>query len=226
MFGKSTHPPLLAKTHLMEECNYETTKAEKNPEESRHMCFFNRYMLSTKAALFTSFAARACSFRYMAVFLASIGFAASKIGIMAGIAMFVRIAGNLVMPAIADRRGRHGQVLFLTCLLFTLCIFPLPWVEIVIRNPNERMLCLSSTQSLDCFKTKLFVVFAAFYALGCFFGFAIGSFIDTRTHQLVSICPIKTSYREQRVYGAIGFGLGPVIAGLFADYIPSPYMSE
>ena len=225
MNKESTRSLLLCEANT-EEHDHESAHDEEPIKEPSRGCRLNKHMLSTKAVYFTSSAARSSCYPFIAVFLTTAGFTATQIGILIALTVFAGIAGNCVLPAIADKTRRQGLILFIACLLFTLAIFPLPWVLKSMENEAKQMLCLSSPYKTNCYSSKLYGAMTSLYFSGSFFGYPMSSFIDTRTNQLISACPVETSYGEQRVYGAIGYGLGPVVAGLLVDQIHEPSMSE
>lgn len=186
----------------------------------------NRDMLPAKFSYIFLFSSIGCYHPYLVVFLKSIGISVSHAGVVVGIRMLVSCFASSCFNAIGDFTHRNMCIFWFLCIASTLMIFPLPWIAQDALSAVARKNCSGDsftgkainkdTLIANCHKNMLFFIMLAVNIVNAIFTQPIAPYLDPVVVALVKKKK-NISFTQQRIFGAVGFGIGALLAGIASD---------
>lgn len=195
----------------------------------------DKRMLFCKMGHFTFYSALGCCIPYMTIFFVSVGLSRKEAGFISGICFIFSALSSSLWGFLADYTKKRKLILIILCLLSTLIIVAKPLVVWKV-NKDYNSFCftnssmINSTASVEgCerkpFQSTLFAVVLVMYILLQCFCIPISSQLDALIMNIIK-CNPGTSFGNQRVFGAIGFGISSFLSGIAADNFSVPSFSN
>lgn len=211
-------------------------REEETEEEGGEWYDINTQMLSSKFAYFFQNAKDSCYLPYMILFLSSTGLTPQQAGTVNGVRFIGFIVGAPVWAVLADYTRRHTFVVLLLCLSSLLLMTALPFLSIPlsvgvggcgedygIRNMTNNFTTTAlppgdygTSEGVD-HGTLFAVMMLVTLVTSCFDGSTQG-FVDAGVIQKISTTTRKVSYGTQRLFGAIGYGVGAFASSLAMEW--------
>ena len=206
---------------------------EKNPKNCNPSRWIDRDMISVKLSFAFHCAALGAWYPFMLLFLISLDLDP----LMAGLILSLRsVASSLATPLwgfLSDYTGRKKIVLTTITIGLSATILVLPFVAVQLndftRNSssfNETLATNRKYCTTSCNDNRMFHGMLILFIIDGLFDHVINVFLDSGTMRAIDLHPKKPSFGNQRVFGAITFGVGSVAAGALADSFNHPYMSN
>ena len=220
-----------------ENCETDTLSIEEGIKETKVKNYI--YMLPSKLTYLFLWGLLYSYIPFLYVFFISVGLTASQAGLITGLRYLVSFIAGPVWAAIADYTSRHRLIYCLLCIGTIISIFPMPWIaewvnpkEHGITNQHEILNLTNSTFNLRNGKQnplssndKLFKVMLSLGLISAAFALPMLGYVDSVIIKIVRCCKQKTTYSNQRMFGAVGAGLFNLIAGVAADKYSNPKLS-
>ena len=210
---------------------------EDNPKKCYHCRWIDRDMIPVKLSYAFYFSAVGAWYPYIMLFLISLDLDP----LMAGLILSIHaITSSLATPLwgfLTDFTGRKKIVLTTITIGLSATLFALPFVAVQLNDftRNSSSLITQNNQTTttnekycttSCNDNRMFHGMLILFIMIGLFDHVINVFLDSNTMRAIELHPKKPSFGNQRVFGAITFGVGSVVAGALADSFNHPYMSN
>ena len=210
---------------------------DNDPKKCHPYRWIDKDMLTVKLGYAFHFAALGAWYPFMLLFLTSLDLNP----FLAGSILSLRaVASSLATPLwgfVSDFTGRKKTVMTITTLGLAATILPAPFVAVglndftrnsssLIDHNNQTSLTDGKYCTTSCGDNRMFHGMLVLFIATGFFDGVMPVFLDSNAMHAIESHSRKTSYGKQRVFGAITFGIGSVVAGAFADSFNHAYMSS
>ena len=206
---------------------------EKSTKNCHPRRWIDRDMVSVKLSFAFHYAAIGAWYPFMLLFLISLDLDP----LMAGLILSLRsVASSLATPLwgfLSDYTGRKKIVLTTITIGLSATILALPFVAVQLNDFTRNSSSLNQTLATNrkyctasCNDNRMFHgMLILFISIGLF-DLVTPGFLDANAMRAIEVNPRKPSFGNQRVFGAITFGIGSIVAGALADSFNHPYMSN
>ena len=209
----------------------------KNEEVTTRSFFKIEIRLIPAKLSFFLLNASACTMSFINVFLISIGLSASQVGLISAIGGVTKLFAGPIWGGLADCTSFHKLVFTTLSLLSFALMVPLPWIAMLINSLYaNKSLCENqgTSQDITLCQNKVFSIsgnilfYTMFFMLGTqsFFSSSLPNFLDAAVVNVDIGKNKEVNYGAQRLFGAVGAGIGTFIAGLAADHYNHPTLSR
>ena len=210
---------------------------EDNPKKCYHCRWIDRDMIPVKLSYAFYFSAVGAWYPYIMLFLISLDLDP----LMAGLILSIHaITSSLATPLwgfLTDFTGRKKIVLTTITIGLSATLFALPFVAVQLNDftRNSSSLITQNNQTTttnekycttSCNDNRMFHGMLILFIMIGLFDHVINVFLDSNTMRAIELHLKKPSFGNQRVFGAITFGVGSVVSGALADSFNHPYMSN
>ena len=194
----------------------------------------NLTMLPSKVAYFAMSVSMSSLEPFQNVFLRSVGFSPTRVGMLTGGRMIAQIIGCPLWSLVADKTGRHQTVLTVLTICALCLNFSQPWTARYLDQNHQNRTCIDeSSNSSRTLTTSdsiapssmYFFSMASILFAGGLVESAFEGFFDARTMQLIDNCSTKSTYGQQRFVGSIGDAIASLLTAYLIQNIASPGLS-
>ena len=211
------------------EDNLELVKLSEKDQE-KGVFKLNKTMLASKVAYCVYFFGSGAHLPFTSVFLRSVGFHPTRIGIITGLCQIARTISCPIWSALADKTRKHFLIVQFLSIAEILVNFPLPWIARSLSS-NVNYTCFNNEVSnatqnttvsdvpFEHASTPYFFSMVAVMVFAGLFEGAVPNFVDTRTMNLINQESPQSTFGQQRYFGAIGFGISSVVTGYMVKSI-------
>lgn len=216
----------------------------QNGFSASSLCSIDRRMVPSKISYFMFYAAQAQYGWYINIFLTSIGLSTTEAGFITGLCFMSSTIAGPIWGALNDYTGRRKLIFIVVCLCTTFSFFCLPWVAVAVSDDG---ITLKSNETSNYtrtsknhtkiytndrnpkeqnFTSNLFWVMLFCLLLVNTFLNPLAGLLDSMVMGVIKRYNNVPSYGLQRLYGSLGGGLTPLLAGILSDHYYSKTMSK
>lgn len=187
--------------------------------------------------MFCYYGAKYTLMSYLVIFFTSFGLDPQQAGVIASVRSAVQVIGSIVIGWLVDYTRRCKLILLSAIFLAALSVLVMPFAGNVISSSNalkkDNTSVNATSEILNSNGDKNLKLFWTF--LSCCFVYAfsdgIHGMVDATIMKLTHIKGKgKSTYSHQRLWGSIGYGFVPLVAGLVLEqwhskgFIPVLYL--
>ena len=198
-------------------------------------------MISSKLSYFFQNGKDSCYLPYMMLFLTNIGLTHEQAGRVNGFRFIGFIFGAPLWGILADYKKIHRIIIFILCISAFVLMSSQPFISIpmsqnkVCENeiPHNKTGNHSTSRNTthgsvnennNDGNTKLFAVMMTINLIASCFDGSTQGFVDSGVMQKVNTRRVKTDFGKQRLFGAIGYGVGAFASSVAVEYFPKTYL--
>ena len=219
------------------EVNDELELVEDNPKKCHPSRWIDKDMLSVKLAFAFHYAAIGAWYPFMLLFLTSLDLDPLMAGMILSLRSVTSSFSTPLWGFLSDYTGRKKIVITTITIGLSATILAGPFVAVQLNDftRNSSSLVTENNQTsttsrkyctTSCNDNRMFHgMLIMFISIGLF-DLVMPGFLDVNAMRAIQVHPKKPSFGNQRVFGAITFGVGSVVAGALADSFNHTYMSN
>ncbi|EDO33207.1 predicted protein [Nematostella vectensis] len=150
---------------------------------------------------------------FLPVYFRFVGLGAVLTSVLTSVRPFTRLVSYPLFSGIADKTGKRKLILMASLIVSVLAYFSLSFVMIVQQVSHQGAFAYPNTTASDLSENTIFWTSLLLVGLGDFFSAPV-TVIMSGT---IIYWEGTSAFGKQRVFGALGFGLGSYLSGLAID---------
>ena len=211
---------------------YSTKEEEEKPALLRMNKVVDVHMVPSKLCFFFYDAAWTTYTYYLVLFLTSIGLTVKEAGVISGCRLLVSSILTPLWGYLIDYTGRRKIIYVVLCLGTALTFFPLPWVAKSLRfnqtnsTIGDRFEITRVQNYRKIFTGPLFYVMLLLVCASTSCLNTMRGVLDSFVMNVVMTSVTAVEYGRQNLFGAVGFGISNIIAGIAVEHYDSVTLSK
>jgi len=210
---------------------------DESSEKEYKWYYIDKTMISSKLFYLTRGAKTSCFEPYMVIFFISIGLDPSKAGLIGGIRLIGAILGGPLWAFIADLKHIHQLIIIITCICAIISMLVQPFLSLMIGEEQHNKCPIDSTSSNTTMRVanstdklingskpkdniNLFYTLMLVNIVANLFDGAHKVLTDYGVIEKCKQSTRKAEYGKQRLFGAIGYGIGVLLSNFGIEYFP------